>query len=836
MKTGIKTTLAAFCAIATNIAAADAIPCDSSAKLPTAGGLDSKYIGLFFDVIGTTPSNILAHADQFARYAPYVDGVAISIKDIPAVAEDGSVVKVSHSQIMNGSQRWTREGLKRYIPVLSKIAKKPHLTESMLIFWMSPTGDNRIGWDDDKGWANYAENMAAVAWLAKESGLKGLMLDPEEYAAQGGNFAQYSLCHRDPPFEVTAKLARQRGREVFSRVFKEYPDAVILSLWCFKKFHYWLQNGRQPYPLNGVDQSGELLHYFLNGMIDAMPPEARVVEGAETYSRSAIDNYYVNAHVLESTTVLPLIAPENVAKYRSQFYLGNTHYFDMYRTNANSKTRWYFGPVDGSRLEHMRLNFEQSLQTATKYVWLYAEANGKLFNWRDGHFANKATWEELAPGMTETIMMAKDPLTLAALRKEALVKDGKLVNLAKDLKGFQLEEKGGLRDYHQKENDRPSVKNVKAGERYAISFLVTEFGAKKGSFRDGAATPFVYWKKNGRLSSLKPVEIKINRDQPRLRGGYLAAECEVVVPEEADELVLDLGAKLYADERVGYQRIAINRLYKLSKPLKNSSVAKWKYDAKAHILTDGNWRLTARVDKKSGTFSVFGENEKTVGSGVLDFTNVKDDTGYPVVRILNLKNLKSLTALYAPDVTSAPGAIADCPHVVDIAVGEIRIPKNIVTPIAKRLAFLRHLGLKTLAPVAVRGVDHRNKFITFEKAPHDLAVKGVQPGELYTAGLSMKRRGPGYVYLNACFRGNGKRIASKACIPQIVMTESRADDVWQSGEVVVRVPDGADELYFDVSAEIYQGYTRFEFKDFKVYKIGEPLPVWPAEALKEKGK
>ena len=78
MKTGIKTTLAAFCAIATNIAAADAIPCDSSAKLPTAGGLDSKYIGLFFDVIGTTPSNILAHADQFARYAPYVDGVAIA--------------------------------------------------------------------------------------------------------------------------------------------------------------------------------------------------------------------------------------------------------------------------------------------------------------------------------------------------------------------------------------------------------------------------------------------------------------------------------------------------------------------------------------------------------------------------------------------------------------------------------------------------------------------------------------------------------------------------------------------------------------------------------------
>jgi hypothetical protein len=50
----------------------------------------------------------------------------------------------------------------------------------------------------------------------------------------------------------------------------------------------------------------------------------------------------------------------------------------------------------------------------------------------------------------------------------------------------------------------------------------------------------------------------------------------------------------------------------------------------------------------------------------------------------------------------------------------------------------------------------------------------------------------------------------------------------------VRVPDGADELYIDVRAELTQGYTRVEFSDFKVYKIGEPLPVWPAETVREK--
>jgi hypothetical protein len=283
------------------------------------------------------------------------------------------------------------------------------------------------------------------------------MLDPEEYAAQGGNWAQYIHCYKDPPFPETAKLARQRGREVFSRVFKEFPDVVILPLWAFVRFSFWTDGGRQPYPSANVDQSGELLHHFLNGMLDVMPPTVRVVEGSEAYSHSALDNYYIKASVAASTTVLPLVAPENVAKYRSQFYFGNTHFFDMYSTNANPASRWYHGPVDGSRLEHMRLNFEQSLNTATKYVWLYSEGSGKLFNWRNGHFEKKKTWEELAPGMTETIMLVKNPLGLSAERKTALAKEGKLVNLAKDYRGFVLEQKAGVRDFHQTKSPSPRI-------------------------------------------------------------------------------------------------------------------------------------------------------------------------------------------------------------------------------------------------------------------------------------------------------------------------------------------------------------------------------------------
>jgi hypothetical protein len=45
----------------------------------------------------------------------------------------------------------------------------------------------------------------------------------------------------------------------------------------------------------------------------------------------------------------------------------------------------------------------------------------------------------------------------------------------------------------------------------------------------------------------------------------------------------------------------------------------------------------------------------------------------------------------------------------------------------------------------------------------------------------------------------------------------------------VRVPEGADELYLQIKAEITNDATEIELGDFKVYRIGDPLPVWPAE-------
>jgi hypothetical protein len=342
------------------------------------------------------------------------------------------------------------------------------------------------------------------------------------------------------------------------------------------KFDFWLEDGYQMHPLQNTEQSGELMQYFLNGILDVIPPEARIVDGYEYYTGSAVKNDYFCRESVITTSALPLVAPENVMKYRAQVYSGNAHYLDMYAQKANPKSLWYYPPVNGSRLEHLRLNLEQSFRTATEYVWLYGERSGKLFNWRDGHYEKQKTWEEAIPGFTETVMLAKDPSGFAAKRKAALAKKGELINLAKDAQKMSL----GISTW-----DWPK--------------------------------PPVYDRRNRR-------------------------------------------------------------------------------------------------------------------------TNVK------------------------------------------------RFEKSLVT-------------------------------------------SGLNPGELYSVGLSIKRSGPGFLFIFPRFRGKGEEIKSPMYIPAIATKDLREDNVWQPGEVVVRVPEGADELYLQIKAEITNDATEIELGDFKVYKIGDPLPVWPAE-------
>ena len=125
-------------------------------------------------------------------------------------------------------------------------------------------------------------------------------------------------------------------------------------------------------------------------------------------------------------------------------------------------------------------------------------------------------------------------------------------------------------------------------------------------------------------------------------------------------------------------------------------------------------------------------------------------------------------------------------------------------------------------------LSYQHKPIQSKSFGGKISAKGVKPGELYNLRLSMRRKGAGAVRLGAVFRDEKGRFI-RAGGRTINMKGPREDGVWREGEAVVRAPEGASEVCFNIHADLYEGDDVFEFDNFAIYKIGEPLPVWPDE-------
>jgi hypothetical protein len=202
-----------------------------------------------------------------------------------------------------------------------------------------------------------------------------------------------------------------------------YPDIVVLSFWLLSLNTSYFNGGDAPAAL--VAEAGDLWPSFVNGLLDALPPGARLVDGNEHgygYEASRLD-FYLSAWSMQNRA-LALVAPENRATYQTQALAGFGLYLDMYTNPPNSP--WYFGEAGGSRLNHLALNVAQALDAADEYVWVYGEKRDWI-RWA-GTARTNATWEAGLPGFADTLRVLRRPGEAQAIverRRQA----GTLTNL-----------------------------------------------------------------------------------------------------------------------------------------------------------------------------------------------------------------------------------------------------------------------------------------------------------------------------------------------------------------------------------------------------------------------
>jgi hypothetical protein len=321
------------------------------------------------------------------------------------------------------SQEWKREWFQQAVDRL----KGCKFSRPMDNFIMLNANPGDVDWFDDAGWGKIVEHWRIAAWVAQQSGFKGILFDPEPYAPPHSQFHYSAQPERDRhTFEEYCVKARQRGRETVQAVAGEYPDMTLFSF--FMDSIDAAATG-QPDPRRALRSQGYgLLPAFIDGWLDAAPPAVTFVDGCESAYLFNSRQQYLESGTQIKGACQELVSPENRAKYRAQVQVSFGIYLDAYWNPKGSP--WYIDGQGGPRVERLRANVQNALYVADEYVWVY----GEKFRWwsAPGKRVRTETWPEALPGSEQVLRFARDPLDYAQVEIARQKEAGKLVNLARN--------------------------------------------------------------------------------------------------------------------------------------------------------------------------------------------------------------------------------------------------------------------------------------------------------------------------------------------------------------------------------------------------------------------
>lgn len=548
-----------------------------------------KFIAYGWDVQAATPEDVLANVAEWDKTP--MDGCAISIR-IP----DGKGGEFSYKTLMNDPV-WSWKELERYEPILRELSKHRSMKESMLSAFRAPT--KRIAWEDDAGWGNVASNMAMMARLAKRGGMRGLLVDPEDYPRS----RQFYLLPEDGDRAKTIALARKRGQEVFGAVFREFPDITLFAFWLLSTDKN-IYNASDPEA--AMRMTGCLFPAFMDGVLDVITPQALLVDANEnTYRAEApYGDYWADAARQRRNSTF-VLSPENRGKYRMHHRVGAAFFLDGYIYPPENK--WHFPPFNGTRGERLGLNIAAAAEAAD-YVWLDGQwrcyVPWKGVRQKMSHIAARPTWEDAIPGFWKHIQSAKDPLA---------VEYGKRTVLA-DVKAKKV----------GKADAAVVVKGVKYGE---ICEVV-------GSVNTPGALLRVDWKKeNGKKWAGRAASVLVVGGRAVFR-----------VPAGVDSFAVVRSTGLSFEKEASYSDIKVSRLEVLSEEERTLTVAANELQKYWGEIT-GDWKkIPVRffvdrsvsksghdaydIKSKNGQLHIVGSNARSVLYGLYDFLERRAGCGW----------------------------------------------------------------------------------------------------------------------------------------------------------------------------------------------------------------
>ena len=407
------------------------LPLLTAAGLLASAGEPVKLIELSWSSPDT--DFLRKHISVMEADSPY-DGIGINLKAEGTV--DGKIVQCGYDRI-SSSVPWKYEWFSKAIDDLKKTPFRK-FTDNFLRANLGGTA-----WTDDRSWEIYCGNFALLARIARETGMKGLAVDPEMY---GNRLFTFSPAYRLTPEQAYA-AARRRGVEFGKALFTEFPGIRLIFLLG------WME-ACGPLPGRSSGYNYEVLRPFLNGLYEVMPDSAMFFDGCENASYNAADEAdFCYLAMQYHRQLKDGVEPGLRGKFERNTRFAPALYLDRFFRNGNG-----IGA------------FTRALYGANRYSDGYIWTWGERGSWwptadlvADPRWKAAFLWKDKSPELPRMIGLILDPrknaLSAASfLKKTDLPNDG----MAEGMKHWELWSRDKSKGELRIRKDSVLIENVKS--------------------------------------------------------------------------------------------------------------------------------------------------------------------------------------------------------------------------------------------------------------------------------------------------------------------------------------------------------------------------------------
>jgi len=304
------------------------------------------------------PAQLKAHVAEMERRAPF-DGLVL---DVPVAGRQRTL-----AWLVFGREAVTARDLEAAAVDL-RATRFRRFRHNFLRVNAAP----EVDWFDE-GWGTLARNLEAAAALAKRAGLRGLVLDTEQYGeARPFDYGRQRLRDRRGWGEYAAQ-ARRRGREAVAAVNAVFPDVTLLVLFGHTLPYRRVGGGTDAAASVTGDAMARveygLLAPFLDGLLEAASPDTVYVDAYESAYPYRDRAQFARARglVREGAARVSGVPDLYRRRVRTGFGLWVDFESDRRGWDARDPSRNYFTPE----------GFGQALRGALAetdgYVWVYSE-------------------------------------------------------------------------------------------------------------------------------------------------------------------------------------------------------------------------------------------------------------------------------------------------------------------------------------------------------------------------------------------------------------------------------------------------------------------------------